>query len=240
MEAAIENKGVSTKRSERAAEGTNKYRKFRDGALPRSETIKIVEAKYPQSLLRYWAHHPLGALLLRPKLTHSQIIDSIEYLPDGEARRMMWVPRSKTHTVIPDSEELLDELVSLQSIDGLIVILGRLRLRLLLGQTEHIDLYEHRVIDCFPEVLASSLHLSIARHALMQALSDFLDWQCGWAEARRGSNKKVSASGIGRLWPSLWRRFEDAPQKAPTKSNIELYPQLVLQQQRLNEKIEAR
>lgn len=211
IEAAIENKGVSTKREERAAQGTHKYRRYRDGAPPRLETLEIVEQKYPKTSLRYWTYHPVGVLLLSPELSQKQIVDAIEHLPDGEARRMMWAARGKTRVEIPDSEELIDELVSLQSVDGLVVILGRLRLRMLLGQTDDIDLYEHGVLDCFPEVVGRNAHLSVARHPLMQALSDFLCWQCNWA----GPHEALDATGgasvrTGDFWPLLWSRLEKA------------------------------
>lgn len=155
--------------------------------------------------------HPIGLLLLTPTLSHIQVVEALEHLPDGEARRMMWIERGHARSEVPHSEELIDELVELQPIDGLIVILGGLRLRMFLGQTDDIDLYEHGVLDCFPEVVGRSLHLSVARYPLMQALCDFLDWQSGWAETNdvvyRLEHEAVIA---GDFWPSLWNRLEGA------------------------------
>ncbi len=134
---------------------------------------------------------------------------------------MMWVEDGAKRWEVPDSEELLEELAALKSIDGLLVILGRMRLRMLLQQTEDIDLYETALLDCFPEVVGVTVQLSVARHPLLQSLSDFLDWQCGWADIRRRAEEKTGEVGTGDFWPSLCRRVEEAA-VATASRHIEL------------------
>lgn len=238
MEAQIEGKGVSTKLIERDRKGTSKYSRYAKGVRPRKETHDAVEKKYPGSNLRYWHFHPIGVLLLIPDLSYDQIITALEWLPKGEARGLIWDERQPSRWEVPDSEEHATELAALQSIDGLTAILGRIRLRFLLGQTEDVDLYETALLDCFPEVTAHSVHLSIARYSLMQALSDFLNWQCGWAEIGRKLEEETKEPDIGNFWPYLWRRFQDASSTAPSDWPLILDAEHVLRQRQMEDSLE--
>ncbi len=238
MEAQIEGKGASTKLVERDHKGTSKYARYTKGVRPRKETHSAVEKKYPESNLRYWYYHPIGVLLLSPELSYEQIITALEWLPRGEARRLIWDERRPSRWEVPDSEEHAAKLAALQSIDGLTAIVGRIRLRFLLGQTEDVDLYEAALLDCFPEVVARSVHLSIARYSLMQALSDFLNWQCGWVEIGRELEEKTREPDIGNFWPYLWRRFEEASQRIPAKGGLRLNSEQVSQQKQMEDWLE--
>lgn len=236
MEARVENKGVHINH---VADRTSKYSRYRKGVVPRKETFDaLTENEYSVVSLRYWTNHPIGVLLLSPKLSHEQILIILESLPEGEARQLLWDEHGGARREVPDSEELIDELVALQSIDGLIAILGRLRIRTLLGQTEDIDLYETALLDCFPEVVARSVHLSIARYSLMQALSDFLDWQCGWAEIRRKVDGKSNSVDTGKFWLSLWQRFEEASRKTSPDWSPELDAEQISNQKRMDDQLE--
>lgn len=101
-----------------------------------------------------------------------------------------------------------------------------------------MDLCETALLDCFPEVRAHSVHLSIARYSLMQALSDFLNWQCGWAEIGRKLEEKTGEPDIGNFWPYLWRRFEEASQTTPTKGSLRLNSEQISQQKQMEDWLE--
>ena len=240
MEALIEGKGVSTKLIERKCQTTSKNSRYARGVRPRTETREAVKKKYKQSQLPYWHFHPIGVFLLIPELSYEEIIAALEFLPHSEARRMIWDENRSPRWEVPDSEEHAADLAALQSIDGLTAILGRIRLRFLLGQTEEVDVYETALLDCFPEVVAHSVHLSIARYSLMQALSDFLNWQCGWAEIGGKLEEEAKESNTGDFWPSLWQRFEETSQAAPINKSLKFNSEQVSQQKQMEDMLEHR
>jgi hypothetical protein len=243
MEAKIEGKGTSTKLVAHKSGGTSKYSRYLKGAVPRKKTLNAVKAKYDgengnlKSNLLYWAYHPIAIFLLEEKLSCEQIIRTLEWLPEGDARKLIWDEHGIQRREIPDSAELADALAALQSIEGLTAILGKLRLRYLIGQTEDLDLYETALLDCFPEVLARSTHLSIARYSLMQALADFLDWQCGWVLVGRQAEVTLE-DRTEEFWSSLWRRFEAASAKNATTHVLMLDSALILRQKDIEDLLE--
>lgn len=180
IELALDGKGVLTKGAPSRGESVNKYSRYLKGTVPKG-TFRTACEKYPDSEFEYWARHPIGQLLTRADLAAGEVVAMLEQIPGGVARQLIWDENagSRPHgsrREVPDRPENIQALAELRTTDALLALLARRRLRRMMGQTEHEDVYEFAIMDCFADVVGSQPHLCLAQHVIVPTFADYLEW----------------------------------------------------------------
>ncbi|SDX70717.1 hypothetical protein [Lysobacter enzymogenes] len=191
IEASLDGKGVGTQRGATSGEGTRKYARYLLGAIPSEKTINAISKKHGNTALRFWTVHPIGQLLTDGDISVDTVLRLLEMLPAGIARSRVWdespeaLARSSFRREVPDDTDTIDSLADLRTTDAFLALLGRHRLRRLMGQTEFDDVYEFALMGCFAAVVGSCPHLCLAKHVLVPAFADYLEWPFGDSPTQR-------------------------------------------------------
>lgn len=218
IEASLDGKGVGT-RDATSGEGTRKYARYLKGSIPSDKTLSAISAKYPTTLLRFWAIHPIGQLLTDSDLSVDSVLRLLELLPVGPARQLVWVEspgvlaQTSFRREVPDDEETIAALADLRTTDALLALLGRHRLRRLVGQTEYDDVYEFALMDCFGDVVGGDPHLCLAKHVLIRAFADYLEWPCGSRTDQQPATDFDDGSRL-RYWEEVAHQIDSARMQA--------------------------
>lgn len=215
IEASLDSKGVGTQRGASGGDGTRKYARYLTGTVPSEKTLRTISIKHPGTSLRLWAVHPIGQLLTDSDLSVDSVLHLMKMLPTGAARQLVWVESSESsfRREVPDDVECIDTLASLRTTDALLALLGRHRLRRLMGQIEFDDVYEFALMDCFGEIVGSDPHLCLAKHVLIPTFADYLEWPCG------GSSEQLHTAEFDdrdrtRYWEGVSRQIDRAQKEA--------------------------
>lgn len=238
IEASLDGKGVGTQRGAISGEGTRKYARYLLGAIPSEKTLNTISTKYPNTALRIWAVHPIGQLLTDGELSVDAVLRLLEMLPAGVARSRVWdeppeaLARNSFRREVPDDIDTINALADLRTADAFLALLGRHRLRRLIGQTEFDDLYEFALMDCFGAAVGSSPHLCLAKHVLVAAFADYLEWPFGGSQMQPA----ITASDDGgreKYWDDVACQIDKARLEAefcgtsmPPKKYIEGFKRL--------------
>ncbi|MFK3648013.1 hypothetical protein ACI2IY_06185 [Lysobacter enzymogenes] len=219
IEASLDGKGVGTQRRAISGEGTRKYARYLTGGIPSEKTINAISAKYPKTALRFWAAHPIGQLLTDGDLTADAVLRLLETLAAGVARSRVWdespelLARSSFRREVPDDIDTINALADLRTPDALLALLGRHRLRRLMGQTEFDDIYEFALMDCFAAVVGNCPHLCLAKHVLVPVFADYLEWPFGEAPTQHSLADRDGGSRA-EYWDDVVHQIDRARMEA--------------------------
>ncbi|QWP77220.1 hypothetical protein J5226_02105 [Lysobacter sp. K5869] len=219
IEASLDGKGVGTQRGATSGEGTRKYARYLVGAIPSEKTINAISKKHGNTALRFWAAHPIGQLLTDGDLSADTVLRLLEMLPAGIARSRVWdespeaLARSSFRREVPDDIDTINALADLRTTDAFLALLGRHRLRRLMGQTELDDVYEFALMDCFAAVVGNSPHLCLTKHVLVPVFADYLEWPFGEVATQR-SIAGLDDGSRAEYWDDVARKIDRARMEA--------------------------
>lgn len=211
------------------------FYKAMDGTVVQPRYLPDIEAAFPGTRIRWWRDNPLAEVLCNGSLEQDGVLKALRTCPAGDERQHMWdenfvgmLSWERFRVEVPDSHETIASLAQMGSVESLLVLIGRMRLAQLRGQSELDMSYECAVWQALPTCVAQSPHLLLGSEALLAALDGFLSWSpfsdCrffGQIEDKRAAELRLS------FYPRLTSEIERLGVQAPPENHLSIRRKII-------------